>query len=571
MGMVRARVLTALMLALTISLIIMVLATTGQQPTLYRYWTYSPIKGVSEEYLVYKVTANGINYSRIVINIESINGKPLSNASVTVFALTPYHIVPVRVYAGSRVVIPMDTPSIAYAVDRWVSWMLRSTWHSIQPGLYTALLVFITYQTPRGVYIKSFTIPYAPAPLYIGNESYVIIINAKINTTAPPDIPISQLKPAGPAVAKPLLELSNNTDQPGQLYDCMSQSPEAPVYAPGTIPTAYGYLALANCTGYNGTIPLLWVSWSQNVFNELSQSNAQLYGEIYIQSSSNNQPFSLYGEELKSSNGQVIAYVAGITFTPQSFDIGSPYLQWLGTFGTTFTGPGIYYLGVPGAYGMAQYQYWTCNPYFGTCTPTNQYYYYVVGLNVQSRLINGIDTGNGPVTAIFRFLNYYGLSLPTPKYVGCSVNNGGVPYFYFPNGTSETALPYLIAEYVANVFNVPLLQVMSALVSALEGGVIVETIVETGGLPTWAQWVINVLSDMGQLTNLQTYKTSYQLYYAVEVQLSPGQYIYYNVVPGISYVNYNGQTYAVPTPGVELNETWAGGQLAQGCPPTYLG
>ncbi|WP_252901175.1 hypothetical protein [Vulcanisaeta sp. JCM 14467] len=125
---------------------------------------------------------------------------------------------------------------------------------------------------------------------------------------------------------------------------------------------------------------------------------------------------------------------------------------------------------------------------------------------------------------------------------------------------------------MANIFNVPLLQVISALASALEGGVVVDTIVETGGLPTWAQWLTNVLSDMGQMTNLQQYYTTNTEYYAVSIGFTQsGQYVYYNVVPGISYVNYNGQTYAVPTPGVELNETWAGGQLAQGCPPTYLG
>lgn len=175
--------------------------------------------------------------------------------------------------------------------------MLRSTWHSIQPGLYTALLVFVTYQTPRGIYIKSFTVPYAPAPpLYIGNESYVITINAKINTAAPPDIPISQLKSVGPpAITKPTLVLTNNTDQPNQLYDCASQSTEAPLYAPGTTPSAYGYLALANCTGYNGTIPLLWVSWSQRVINVLSGGTVNL--GLSIQSSYS-EPFSIYAEEL---------------------------------------------------------------------------------------------------------------------------------------------------------------------------------------------------------------------------------------------------------------------------------
>lgn len=80
MGMARARVITALMLTVVISLIITVLVTTGQQPTLYRSWTYSPIRDVSEEYQVYRVAANGINYSRIVINIESVSGAPLGNA-----------------------------------------------------------------------------------------------------------------------------------------------------------------------------------------------------------------------------------------------------------------------------------------------------------------------------------------------------------------------------------------------------------------------------------------------------------------------------------------------------------
>ncbi len=75
--------------------------------------------------------------------------------------------------------------------------MLRSTWHSLQPGLYTALLVFVTYQTPRGVYIKAFTVPYAPASLYIGNESYLITVNVEINTSAPPNIPMNRLRLLG--------------------------------------------------------------------------------------------------------------------------------------------------------------------------------------------------------------------------------------------------------------------------------------------------------------------------------------------------------------------------------------
>ena len=568
MCVVRAWVITALMLTVAISLIITVLATTGQQPTLYRSWTYSPISGVSEEYQVYRVAANGINYSRIIINIESVSGAPLSNASVTVYALTPYHIVPVGVYVGSRVAIPMNTPSIAYAVGRWVSWMLRSTWHSIQPGLYTALLVFITYQTPRGVYIKSFTIPYAPAPLYIGNETYVIMVNARINTTAPPNIPISQLKPAGPAVTKPLLELSNNTDKPGQLYDCMSQAPE---YAPGSIASPAGFIALANCTGYNGTIPLLWISWGQNAYSELSRSEAQLYGEIYIQSSSSNQPFSLYSEELKMSNGLVIAYIAGVTFIPQTFNIGAPYLQWLGTFGVNFTGPGIYYLGVPGAYGMAQYQYWECNPGLSICTPTNQYYYYVVGLNTQNELINGIDTGNGPVTAILRFFNYYGLSSSTPVYVGCSVNDNGMLYFYFPNETSEKSIPYLTAEYVANIFNVPLIQAITSFTSAVKGNIIIDSIAESGSLSTWIQWFISIFLTLSQTMSTHHHYISPTYYYAVSVNLiRSNQYVYYNVIPSITYVSYNGRIYTMPI-GIELNETRAGNQLAQGCPPKYHG
>ncbi|WP_054844259.1 hypothetical protein [Vulcanisaeta souniana] len=64
--------------------------------------------------MVYKVVANGINYSRIVMSIGSISGSSLSNASVTVFALTPYRIVPpVGLYEGSKVIIPMNTPGIA--------------------------------------------------------------------------------------------------------------------------------------------------------------------------------------------------------------------------------------------------------------------------------------------------------------------------------------------------------------------------------------------------------------------------------------------------------------------------
>ena len=564
--MARARVITALMLTVAISLIITVLVTTGQQPTLYRFWTYSPIEGVSEEYQVYRVSANGINYSRIVINIESVSGASLSNASMTVYALTPYHIVPVGVYIGSRIVISMNTPSIAYAVNKWVSWMLRSTWHSIQPGLYTALLVFITYQTPRGVYIKSFTIPYAPAPLYIGNETYVITVNAQINTTAPPSIPISQLKPAGPAVTKPLLELSNNTDQPGQLYDCMSQAPE---YTPGSVVSPGGYLALANCTGYNGTIPLLWISWSRNVRNTLSSVSLNIALSI---SASSSEPFDIYAEELKNSSGQVIADVIGSSFSSSSLQLQMP-LKSVGQLGSLPSN--IYYVGTPGAYGMAQYQYWYCpdlNLHTGTCVsgyvPTNLYYYYVIGFNLQNNLMYGSDTGNGPVSAIFQFLSYYGLSLPTPEYVGCAVDEQGLYYFYFPNGTSIQN-GALISEYVANIFNAPLPQVTSALVSALEGGVIDETIVETGGLPTWAQWLTNVLSDMDQLTNMRQYYTTNTEYYAVSIGFTQnGQYVYYNVVPGVGYVNYNSQTYAVPMPGVELNETWAGGQQIQGCPPT---
>ncbi|WP_054844260.1 hypothetical protein [Vulcanisaeta souniana] len=455
-------------------------------------------------------------------------------------------------------------------MNRWVSWMLRSTWHSIQPGLYTALLVFVTYQTPRGIYIKSFTVPYAPAPpLYIGNESYVITINAKINTAAPPDIPISQLKSVGPAITKPTLVLTNNTDQPNQLYDCASQSTEAPLYAPGTTPSAYGYLALANCTGYNGTIPLLWVSWSQRVINVLSGGTVNL--GLSIQSSYS-EPFSIYAEELGKSNGQVIVNVIGSTFSSSSFYLYVPSAS-PGEFGVAVTRPGIYYIGALGAYAMAQYQFWECNPISGACEPTNQYYYYVIGLNTQEQAITDLDTGNGPVSAIFQFLNYYGLSLPTPAYAGCAINNGGIPYFYFPpNGTGITSYPYLIAQYVANVFNVSLTEVIFTLVSAVKDGVVVKTIIEVGGLPTWAQWLINVLSSMDQMTNLQQYEITIPEYYYVWAQPSHvGKYVYYNVVPGISYVNYNGQTYAVPTPGVELNETWAGGRLAQGCPPTYLG
>ncbi|MGC8543634.1 MAG: hypothetical protein ACP5NQ_06800 [Vulcanisaeta sp.] len=565
MGLPKAHVLTLTVLAITLILIVMIVL--GQQPMPYRYYTYAPVKGVSESFTIYKVTANGINYSRIIIGIESTNGLLLSNASVTVFALTPYHIVPVGLFEGSKIVIPMDTPGITYAINRWVSWMLRSTWHSLQPGLYTALLAFVTYQTPGGVYVKSFTIPYAPVPLYLGNESYVITVNVEINTTAPPNIPINELKVVGPAATKPVLVVTNNTDQPGQLYDCVSQSPEAPVYAPGTVPTVYGYWALANCTGYNGTIPLLWVSWSQNVVNALSGGTVNL--GLNIQSSSS-EPFSLYSEELETSSGQVIADVVGSTFRQSSFYLYVPGVS-PGEFGVAVTGPGIYYIGAPGAYGMAQYQYWECNPDLGVCTPTNQYSYYVIGLNMQEQAVTGLDTGNGPVSAIFQFLNYYGLSLPTPVYSGCTVNSQGDYDFYFPNGTLEVNTP-LEAEYIANVFNVPLLEVISTLASAVTGGVVVEVIVETGGLPTWAQWLINVLSSMGQMTNLQQSGTTAPEYYYVWAQPSQsGRYVYYNVVPGISYVNYNGQTYAVPTPGVELNETWAGGEMAQGCPPTYIG
>ncbi|WP_243668304.1 hypothetical protein [Vulcanisaeta sp. JCM 16161] len=452
-------------------------------------------------------------------------------------------------------------------MGRWVSWMLRGTWHSLQPGLYTALLVFVTYQTPRGVYVKAFTVPYAPASLYIGNESYLITVNVEINTSAPPNIPMNQLRAVGPAIRGPTLVLTNNTDQPGQLYDCVSQSPEAPTYAPGTIPTVYGYFALANCTGYNGTIPLLWVSWSQSMVSALSGGTVNL--GLNIQSSSS-EPFSLYAEELETSGGQVIAYAVGSTYSSSSFYLYVPSTS-PGEFGVNIKGPGIYYIGAPGAYAMAQYQYWECNPNLGTCTPTNQYYYYAIGLNMQGQAVASLDTGNGPVSAIFQFLSYYGLSLPTPVYSGCTINNQGNYDFYFPNGTLEVNVP-LEAEYIANVFNVPILEVISTLASAVGGGVVVETIVETGGLPTWAQWLINVLSSMGQMTNLQQSGTTAPEYYYVWAQPSRiGQYVYYNVVPVISYVNYNGQTYAVPTPGVELNETWAGGQLAQGCPPTYLG
>ncbi|WP_054857579.1 hypothetical protein [Vulcanisaeta sp. JCM 16159] len=135
---------------------------------------------------------------------------------------------------------------------------------------------------------------------------------------------------------------------------------------------------------------------------------------LNIQSSSS-EPFSLYAEELETSSGQVIAYAVGSTYSSSSFYLYVPGTS-PGEFGVNIKGPGIYYIGAPGAYGMAQYQYWYCVDYDATAAecleyaPTNQYFYYVIGLNMQGQAVTGLDTGNGPVSAIFQFLSYYGLS-----------------------------------------------------------------------------------------------------------------------------------------------------------------
>ncbi|WP_238375049.1 hypothetical protein [Vulcanisaeta thermophila] len=400
MRMSSARALLVIMLVMAVASILMLLLDTVEaQPApiqLVRVGT-----GVISYYGSLPSTAPGI-----VIRVYVINGSTIkpANAFISIYANLPNGVMPMMHAYGSVVTLPFSDGAWSFVINRWLG-------TGMPVGSYnTSLLVFATYVSGNKSWIVPMVIPYnvgwvlasrgvgSAMPRFVVAAIYINVTGVKPFSV----VRMSTVNKQGPRIL--------GTYDGYVLYNCSVSGPQpAGIY----VSSHYGFIPEITCVGINGSLPLVWVTWSNGVVHR--DSNLEVFLDIgYIGVMPWEAVTTEYGEIGRS-------YSANETWAV-GFPINMSFVR----------GPGSLYWACNGTWAIINYSAWYVDPttgiteYLGSVTVSEVLY-----VPSQKPVEGGIDYGNGPISVL-----YYDTTTIFNKLIGYSVlNTSSVIYYinFIPN------------------------------------------------------------------------------------------------------------------------------------------
>jgi hypothetical protein len=434
------------------------------------------------------LTRRGFGYELSYFNVSTLNhpvvifrgfmGSAPVPFTISLFAITPRHMYTIGYYSGYGLVTVNLTGSlIRYIAGRWVS--------EFNGAFSPSLIAFITYGEGNRTWTVIATIPYNPGWV-INQKPVEITVNAYFSAVKPAIVmPIRAVDPrhvgslANAAIGN-IIRPSMLTPPPGgasgSVYgytyvgSCIGNSNIAPPPPPQNPPSCYGlqcyYWSLQQCSEFNGSIPLLFVGWSQNAIQSINgifidditgtaQSGSGLFGTL-----NNSGALVLVGPTYTFSQSYIIespigsqvciVYGPSLTFTEgicPANNVGSPIYY--------VPSSGFFYIGLPGYVAYVAFQEYYSNGLY--TIPMNNW---ANGTEPLSLLPSDfitvgnylfvypyIDVGNGSITGEFTGILYL---YNTYNQLIINLDDG---YYYWSGaqGSECSSPPYGYQELSSNL------------------------------------------------------------------------------------------------------------------------
>ncbi|WP_048062842.1 hypothetical protein [Caldivirga maquilingensis] len=400
----RVKALLVIILVMAVASILMsLLITVKAQPAPIQSVRVST--GVLSYYESLPSTAPGI-----VIRVYLINGSTIkpANAFVSIYANLPNGIIPMIHAYGSVVTLPFSDNAWSFVINKWLG-------TGMPVGSYnTSLLVFTTYVSGNKSWIVPMLIPYnvgwvltsrgvgittvgSATPRFVVAAIYINVTGIK---------PFSVVRVS--AVGKQDPQILGTYDG-YVLYNCSVSGPQPEIH----VSSPYEFIPESTCLGINGSLPLVWVTWSNGVIHR--DSNLEFFLDVgYI----GVMPW----EAVATEYGEV----------GQSYSANETWALAFPIFMSSVRGPGSFYWAYNGTWAIVNYSVWYVDPmtgvteYLGSVTVSEVLY-----VPSQEPVEDGIDYGNGPISVL-----YYGATTIFNKLIGYSVlNTSSVIYYinFIPN------------------------------------------------------------------------------------------------------------------------------------------
>ncbi len=346
----RLRLLVVVLLIAALSIVILILSYVGgAQP--------SPVRSLrlSGGVVSYYVSLGSVAPPGLVVRVYAVNGSRVYPvpAFVAVYGLTPRHIVPMMYGFGSVVNVPFNNSNWFFVASRWLLFNPSVNEYD------TSILVFVTYMDSETneSWIEAYSVPYNIGWVMNKGSIRYIVLTAYINLTNKP----FRIVPANPPIAQ---GNQSTTTGPYTAYNCSEQGPSPPtLYEADYYPTL-------NCYGFQGPIPLTWVTWDQGITNEYKNYGLDLILQVDYSG-------TFTWDATGYSNG---FYTIGPSY--------SANVNWYADviIGSDLAQPGTFYLAYNGAFALVNY---------------TEYYYnirtgYVYVGNVAVSEVISVSTTSGP-------------------------------------------------------------------------------------------------------------------------------------------------------------------------------
>jgi len=357
----------------------------------------------------------------LLVRVYLINGSIIEpvDAFIDVYANAPSGIVHVAMGYSSSLTVPFNNTNWQYAINKWASLGIPFS------GYNTSMLVFITYVKGNESWIVPLLIPYnvgwvyralGKATLSAATPRY-ILVNAFIN--------INELRPSRVVPVR----LNGTVTDPQvfgtyngyTVYNCSLSGPEPPnIY---TSSPSYEFTPTSTCLGFNGSLPIAWVTLSNGVIQ--NDEGLQFELNIYFSGTINWDAMSTDYGDLGTS------YSAN-----ENWVLSSPTY----TIGSQITQPGSVYWYYGGAtWAIVNYEVWyvegTMGAYYmGTTTVSEVLYAPPYDTNVNP----AFDYGNGTISML-----YYGAIPVSRQYFGYPALNASTVVDYAAFIYTSTGQEYL--------------------------------------------------------------------------------------------------------------------------------
>ena len=405
------RVVTVVMLIISI-VTIAILITVFAQPL-----SPNPVLTINtNEYQVYYYNITSLRKPILIVR-GYLNNNPVP-FTISLFALGNGHVYTVGYYYGVGLVnISLASKPIVSIAEETIKIMI-SNWNP--PNVvWPSILALITYfdKSTNETRTVIVTIPYDPTWV-INNVSMIISLNIDFNKVMPVKVEVARNYNATSTTNLP-------TDPYGFVgpYNCLGNS-NVQNAAPSPIPAGAGvfYWQPRACAGFNGSVPILWVAWGKDAWNNNIGGGIVLSIGGYVQQGSGlygvaNVPGSrleVIGPTLQFSSNLPIyggyngynyvdnIYVNFVFSSSSSLSYSYPNLYYY-----VNKGPGFLYLGINGTLALIQFQEYYTDQY-GFTYPINEHANATAIINLLPGTIHnsilylwpGIDLGNGIMSFI---------------------------------------------------------------------------------------------------------------------------------------------------------------------------